>query len=72
MSNGFLPPPFPVRRASNGQLVIPSPEETEEKDSFLDLFTRQAIGLKPSSTTGFPVPYDFYCPSVYKDIEGEF
>lgn len=71
MSNGFLPPPFPLRRtSSDGLLIIPSPEDTEEKDNFPDLFMRLAIGLKPVTATGLPVPYDYYCPSVRNEIQG--
>lgn len=72
MSNGFLSPPFPLCRLNNGSLTIPSPEETKENDSFLDLPTRQAIGLKPAPKTGFPVPYDFYCPSLMNEIKGNY
>ena len=47
--------PFPDRRSNDGQLIITLPEETQEKDSFLDLFTGQAIGLKPVTITGLLV-----------------
>ena len=70
MSNGFLPPTFPLRRASDGLLMIPTPDGTQEKDSFPELFIRQAIGLKLVTETGLPVPYDFYCPSVCHEIKG--
>ena len=71
LSNGFLPPPLPIRRTNDGVLVIPTPEDTQETDSFCDLFFRQSIGLKPTTATGLFLSYDFYCPSVRNEITGK-
>lgn len=72
MTNGFLPPPFPLCRATDGSLSIPDPNDTEKQNHFPDLFLRLAIGIKPVTATDVPVPYDFYCPSLRNDIIGKF
>lgn len=71
MSDGFLPPPFPLRRTDDGKLFIPDPDDIKEDDSFSDLFLRQSIGIKPVTAMGNNIPYDYYCPSVRYEIEGK-
>ncbi|KAJ8682384.1 hypothetical protein QAD02_018176 [Eretmocerus hayati] len=70
LSDGFLPPPFPLRRKECGILGIPTPADTNPNDSVHDLSLRQSIGLRPCTTTGSPVPYDYYCPSIRDQITG--
>ncbi|XP_051158573.1 uncharacterized protein LOC127279958 [Leptopilina boulardi] len=69
VSDGFLPPPFPLRRTDEGKLFIPDLDDIKEDDSFPDLFLRQSIGIKPVTAMGINIPYDYYCPSVRYEIE---
>lgn len=68
--NSSLPPPFLLKIDNDGSLKIPQLEATKENDRFSDLFIRNSIGLKPFTTNGFSVLYDYYCLSIHDQITG--
>ncbi|XP_033219691.1 uncharacterized protein LOC117174573 isoform X2 [Belonocnema kinseyi] len=64
LSDGFLPPHFPLRRSELG-LRVPESSNMEDKDYFPPLFVRQGINFRPLGKD-FPLnpPYDLYCPTL--------
>ena len=72
LSDGFLPPPFPLRRSELG-LRVPDSSNMEDKDYFPLLFMRQGINFRPL-VKDFPLnpPYDLYCPTLQSALRGTF
>ena len=63
----FLPAPIPLRRTAHGP-VVPEPKEIKKGDIFADLWTTISLQnlIKEDNQH---IPYDKYCPSVYKDLK---
>lgn len=72
LQSGFLPPPLLIKQDSAlERLVAAAPMENNNSAKFLPLFQRLAIKIPILGEAEIKmVPYDFYCPTVQKDLEG--
>lgn len=68
LKNGFLPPPYAIKQTSTGPTI--SKPDAKGQDNFASLLLRNYLDLQIEDKRFISIPYDYYCPSVQKDLLG--